>query len=126
MVTRFTASTKVQEIETQKQDGKWHRWFNCSRLKIQLISKKSLEKNQRKGAQKKKLIETQCKNNISTVAEKYATTENIPKYALTHDCDITVADDGWIISKTVKKLEVIQNVVLKEEFKLNDLLMNIK
>lgn len=72
------------------------------------------------------MIETQCKNNISTVAEKYATTENIPKYALTHDCDIIVADDGWIISKTVKKLEVIQNVVLKEEFKLNDLLMNIK
>ena len=125
MVTRFTASTKVQEIETQKQDGKWHRRFNCSRLKIQLISKKSLEKNQRKGAEKKKLIETQCKNNISTVAEKYATTENIPKYVPTHDRDI-VADDGWIISKTVKKLEVIQNVVLKEEFKLNDLLMNIK
>ena len=80
----FTSSEKVQEIGTRKQDGRWHRKFNYSMLKRQRnwVDKQTSLKNKEKEFRKKKLIDTQCENNINTVAKELVLSQNIASYVV--------------------------------------------
>lgn len=65
-----------------------------------------MKENQRKDVQKKKLINTLCKNNINTVTEELTSSENIVQV---YPDDIIAVHDRWIIPSTfsqqfVKKL----------------------
>ena len=83
-----------------------------------------MNKSQTKGVQKKKMIDTLCENNINTIAEELALLEDIGTYILM--ILLSMMDEVPIASTLNNKTVDIQEVVLSEASKLNELLMDKK
>ena len=83
-----------------------------------------MNKSQTKGVQKKKIIDTLCENNINTIAEELVLLEDIGTYILM--ILLSMMDEVPIASTLNNKTVDIQEVVLSEASKLNELLMDKK
>ena len=83
-----------------------------------------MNKSQTKGVQKKKMIDTLCENNINTIAEELVLLEDIGTYILM--ILLSMMDEVPIASTLNNKTVDIQEVVLSEASKLNELLMDKK
>ena len=83
-----------------------------------------MNKSQTKGVQKKKMIDTLCENNINTIAEELVSLEDIGTYILM--ILLSMMDEVPIASTLNNKTVDIQEVVLSEASKLNELLMDKK
>ena len=83
-----------------------------------------MNKSQTKGVQKKKMIDTLCENNINTIAEELVLLEDIGTYILV--ILLSMMDEVPIASTLNNKTVDIQEVVLSEASKLNELLMDKK
>ena len=83
-----------------------------------------MNKSQIKGVQKKKMIDTLCENNINTIAEELVLLEDIGTYILM--ILLSMMDEVPIASTLNNKTVDIQEVVLSEASKLNELLMDKK
>lgn len=83
-----------------------------------------MNKSQTKGVQKKKIIDTLCENNINTIAEELVLLEDIGTYILM--ILLSMMDEVPIASTLNNKSVDIQEVVLSEASKLNELLRDKK